>query len=367
MRLMETFLKEPQIPESFLKKSNEALTQEGWRLKKELGPRLYIPGHHYQRDEVIQFADDRGDSLRLAQLSAKKTDAEYIVFCGVHFMAETADMLTGEHQKVILPDRRAGCAMADMANIYQLERAWHHIQKTFGDTVIPMTYINSTAEIKAFCGRHGGATLTSSNADRMMKWAFAQKERILFLPDQHLGRNTGVKLGLGLDEMVVWNPVQDVFEGEANERTKVILWKGFCTVHEKFTAKNVSSCRKADPDIRILVHPECDYEVVRQADYVGSTKYIIETINQAPKGSHWAIGTEMNLVNRLKQEHPDLQIRLLNPVMCSCLTMNRIDLPHLVWSLTQIAEGKPANIIRVPEKIAKDAVLALDRMLEQSK
>lgn len=366
MNLIEAFLKESQIPEAYLKKSNEDLTREGWQLRQKLGSRIYIPGHHYQRDEVIQFADDRGDSLRLAQLSAKKTDAEYIVFCGVHFMAETADILTGDDQKVILPDQRAGCSMADMANIYQLERAWEKLQNTFGNTILPMTYINSTAEIKAFCGSHGGATVTSSNADKMMEWAFSQKERILFLPDQHLGRNTGVKLGISLEEMVVWNPLQDVFEGEAGDKTKVILWKGCCSVHEKFKAKNIDACRKADLDIHILVHPECDYEVVRQADYVGSTKYIIEMINKAPKGSHWAIGTEMNLVNRLKHDHPDLAIRLLNPVSCSCLTMNRIDLPHFVWSLAQIAEGKPVNMIKVPENVAKDAILALNRMLEQS-
>ncbi|GGL51609.1 quinolinate synthase NadA [Sporolactobacillus putidus] len=366
MNIMEDFLKEPQIPDAYLKKSDEELTNEGWRLRRELGAQVYIPGHHYQRDEVIRFADDRGDSLRLAQLSAQKKEAEYIVFCGVHFMAETADILTDDRQKVILPDQRAGCAMADMANIYQLERAWKKLQDTFGDTIIPMTYINSTAEIKAFCGRHGGATVTSSNADKMMQWAFSQKERILFLPDQHLGRNTGVKLGVPLEEMVVWNPVQDRFEGEATNRTRVILWKGFCTVHEKFTAKNVAACRKADPEVRVLVHPECDYEVVRQADYVGSTKYIIEMINQAPEGSHWAIGTEMNLVNRLKHDRPDLDIRLLNPVMCSCLTMNRIDLPHFVWSLTRIADGEPENIIKVPKTVANGAVLALKRMLEQS-
>ncbi|RYL94299.1 quinolinate synthase NadA [Sporolactobacillus sp. THM7-4] len=365
MSLMEEFLKESQIPESYTKKSDQELTDEGWRLKKELGQRVYIPGHHYQRDEVIQFADDRGDSLRLAQLSAKKPDAEYIVFCGVHFMAETADILTGDHQTVILPDQRAGCAMADMASIYQLERAWDKLQETFGDTILPMTYVNSTAEIKAFCGRHGGATVTSSNADKMMKWAFSQKERLLFLPDQHLGRNTGVKLGLDLNQMVVWDPVRNAFEGEANEKTKVILWKGCCTVHEKFTAANIVSCRRADPDVRILVHPECSYDVVQQADYAGSTEYIINMIKHAPKGSHWAIGTEMNLVNRLKNEHPDLTIRLLNPVMCSCLTMNRIDLPHLVWSLAQIAEGKPVNVVKVPDHIARDAVLALDRMLMQ--
>ncbi|MCO7127863.1 quinolinate synthase NadA [Sporolactobacillus shoreicorticis] len=360
-------LLQTQIPDYYRHASKEALTEEGWLLKKKLGSRVYIPGHHYQRDEVIQFADDRGDSLRLAQLAAAKKEAEYIIFCGVHFMAETADILTDKRQKVILPDHRAGCAMADMATIHQLERGWKRLQNQFGDTIIPMTYINSTAEIKAFCGRHGGATLTSSNAGKMMQWAFSQKERILFLPDQHLGRNTGVGLGIPLEHMVVWDPIRETFEGDAGTRTQVILWKGYCTVHELFTEKNVADCRKEDSDVRILVHPECNYEVVRQADFSGSTKYIIDVIDHAPAGSHWAIGTEMNLVNRLKHNHPDLKIRSLNPMMCSCLTMNRIDLPHLVWSLAQLEAGDaPDTIISVPDAVAKDAVFALKRMLEQS-
>lgn len=366
MSLLETFLKDTQIPESYLNKSSEELAAEAAGLKKELGARVYIPGHHYQREEVIRFADDRGDSLKLAQLSAKNKAAEYIVFCGVHFMAETADILTNDDQKVILPDMRAGCSMADMADIYQLERAWGTLQNEFGDTIVPMTYINSTAAIKAFCGRHGGAIVTSSNADKMMRWAFSQKKRILFLPDQHLGRNTGVKLGLPLGSMVVWNPLADQFEGEVNDDTRVILWKGHCSVHEKFTVQNIEACRKADPDIRVIVHPECSYDVVRHSDDAGSTQYIIKTIENAPKGSHWAIGTEMNLVNRLKDQHPELKIRSLNPVMCACLTMNRIDLPHFVWSLDRLAKGEPANIVRVPETIAKDAILALNRMLRQS-
>lgn len=367
MSLSETFFKQTQIPERYRMASKDALTEEGRMLKEKLGARVYIPGHHYQRDEVIQFADDRGDSLRLAQLAAAKKESEYIVFCGVHFMAETADILTDKNQKVILPDRRAGCAMADMATVHQLERAWDRIQDQFGDTVIPMTYINSTAAIKAFCGRHGGATLTSSNAGKMMEWAFSQKARILFLPDQHLGRNTGVQLGVPLEHMVVWDPIREIFEGDAGAHTQVILWKGYCTVHELFTVRNIMDCRKEDPDVRILVHPECNYDVVHQADFAGSTKYIIDVINHAPEGSHWAIGTEMNLVNRLKHSHPHLHIRSLNPMMCACLTMNRIDLPHLVWSLAQIAAGgHPENIISVPDTVARDAIFALNRMLEQS-
>lgn len=366
MGLAETFLKQTQIPEAYRNASKDVLTEEGWRLKEQLGSRIYIPGHHYQRDEVIQFADDRGDSLRLAQLAAAKKEADYIIFCGVHFMAETADILTDQRQKVILPDRRAGCAMADMATIHQLERAWNHLQTRFGDSILPMTYINSTAEIKAFCGRHGGATLTSSNAGKMMQWALTQKQRILFLPDQHLGRNTGVQLGIPLNDMVVWDPVRESFDGDAGEHTQVILWKGFCTVHERFTAENIADCRRENPDVQILVHPECDYEVVRQADFAGSTKYIIDVIDHAAEGSHWAIGTEMNLVNRLKHSHPQLHIRSLNPMMCACLTMNRIDLPHFVWSLAQIAAGTPDNIISVPDAVARDAVLALERMLAQS-
>ncbi|MFD2617903.1 quinolinate synthase NadA [Terrilactibacillus laevilacticus] len=366
MSLLEQFVKTNDLPEKYKTMNQADLEKKAKQMIDELGSKVYIPGHHYQKDEVIQFAHDKGDSLQLAQISAKNTEAEYIIFCGVHFMAETADILTSEDQKVILPDMRAGCSMADMANLHQLERAWPILQETFGDTIIPMTYVNSTAEIKAFCGRHGGATVTSSNADKMMRWAFTQKKRILFLPDQHLGRNTGAKMGIPLKDMVVWNPIQNNYEGEASEETKVILWKGHCSVHEKFTLENINSWREKDPKIQILVHPECSYDVVEASDYAGSTQYIIKKIEEAEAGTHWAIGTEMNLVQRLKQDHPELTIHSLNTMMCACLTMNRIDLPHFTYALEKITEGDPQNIIKVPNNIAKEAKLALDRMLVQS-
>ncbi|MED1204772.1 quinolinate synthase NadA [Heyndrickxia acidicola] len=352
------------IPEKYLKMSRQELEHRTKEIKKSLGKELFIPGHHYQKDEVIQFADATGDSLQLAQLSAENKDAKYIVFCGVHFMAETADILSGPDQEVILPDMRAGCSMADMANIHQTERAWEKLQDLFGDTVLPLTYVNSTAAIKAFVGKNGGATVTSSNALPMVKWAFTQKERILFLPDQHLGRNTAYDLGVPLEKMAVWDPIKDelVYSGELQE-IKVILWKGHCSVHEKFTVSNIEMVRKNDPEMKIIVHPECSREVVSLADDNGSTKYIIDTIENASAGSKWAIGTEMNLVNRIKDQHPDKQIISLNPHMCPCLTMNRIDLPHLLWSLESILEGKTNNIIKVEEETSHYAMLALNRML----
>ena len=282
-------------------------------------------------------------------------------------MAETADILTTNEQKVYLPDMRAGCSMADMADIHQTERAWAKLQEIFGDTMIPLTYVNSTAAIKAFVGKNGGATVTSSNAERMVKWAFTEKERIFFLPDQHLGRNTAYKLGVGLDEMAVWDPNTDTLEYDGDyENIKVILWKGYCSVHENFTVENVKMVREKYPEMKIIVHPECTREVVALADDYGSTNYIIEKIEQAEPGSSWAIGTETNLVNRIIAEHPDKHIISLNPYMCSCLTMNRIDLPHLVWCLESIDEGKEHNIIKVDDDIAEYARIALDRMLAQS-
>ncbi|WEG12342.1 quinolinate synthase NadA [Pullulanibacillus sp. KACC 23026] len=367
MSLLETFKQPNQLPDHIMSLSEEAMAKRVRAIKQQLGARLFIPGHHYQKDEVIQFADATGDSLQLAQISAAAKEAEYIVFCGVHFMAETADTLTSANQTVILPDMRAGCSMADMANIRQLEQAWERLQAVYGDTIIPITYVNSTAAIKAFCGRHGGATVTSSNAEKMLRWAFAQKERVLFLPDQHLGRNTAADMGIPLEQMVVWNPIAGRFEGggaEQLEACKMILWKGHCSVHEKFTVDNIRDWREKDPNIQILVHPECSHEVVSMSDISGSTQKIIKTIDEAPDGSHWAIGTEMNLVNRLKQDYPTKQIDSLNPHMCPCLTMNRIDLPHLLWSLEQIASGTPANIITVPDEIKKDAKLAIERMFE---
>ncbi len=336
------------------------------KIKEKFGSMLFIPGHHYQKDEVIQFANTTGDSLQLAQVSAKNTECEYIVFCGVHFMAETADILTSDKQKVILPDMRAGCSMADMADIDQTERCWQVFQQTFGDTVIPLTYVNSTAAIKAFVGKNGGATVTSSNAKKMLEWAFTQKERILFLPDQHLGRNTAFDLGVPLEQMAVWNPITDSFEYEGNtEDVKIILWKGHCSVHENFTVANVNQIRADEPEMNILVHPECSREVVALSDYAGSTKYIIDMIEQAQSGSKWAIGTEMNLVKRLIDNYPDKEIVSLNPYMCPCLTMNRIDLPHLLWTLEELDSGNVINQITVDDTITTQATLALERMLQK--
>ncbi|SER74278.1 quinolinate synthetase [Gracilibacillus ureilyticus] len=354
------------LPEKYKKMTDKEMKARITEIKTKLGNDLFIPGHHYQKDEVIQFADSSGDSLQLAQVSAKQS-ARMIVFCGVHFMAETADILTADYQRVILPDLRAGCSMADMANDLQTDEAWEALQGMFSDTILPLTYVNSTASIKAFVGRNGGATVTSSNAKKMVKWALDQKERLLFLPDQHLGRNTAYDLGIRLDEMAVWDPIQRklVYEGDY-QHIKVILWKGHCSVHENFTVENIKQIREKQPDMNIIVHPECSHEVVQKADYAGSTKYIIETIERAEAGSEWAIGTEMNLVNRLRKKNPDKNITSLNPYMCPCLTMNRIDLPHLLWVLEELVQGNICNEIKVEKSIANEAKIALDRMLRLS-
>ena len=367
MSLLETITDGVLIPKKYDAMTDEEVHQRIREIKKELGKQLFLPGHHYQREEVIQHCDATGDSLQLAQISAGQKEADYIVFCGVHFMAETADILTEPGQKVLLPDMRAGCSMADMANISQTERAWDKLQQLFGDTIIPLTYVNSTAEIKAFVGRHNGATVTSSNAHSMLRWAFEQKERILFLPDQHLGRNTAYDLGIPLEQMAIWNPISNQlqFEGELAD-CKMILWKGHCSVHENFTVENITDVRKNHPQMKVLVHPECTHEVVAQSDYNGSTKYIIEKIEKAEPGTEWAIGTEMNLVKRLIDRHPDKVIKSLNPYMCPCLTMNRIDARHLLWSLDSIVEGKPMNVISVDRETARLAELAINRMLVQS-
>jgi quinolinate synthase len=355
------------LPERYKYMDIHEMEQRVREIKDAFGERLYIPGHHYQKDEVIQFADDSGDSLQLAQLSANNDKADYIVFCGVHFMAETADILTTDHQKVILPDMRAGCSMADMADIDQTERAWKVLQETFGDTILPLTYVNSTAAIKAFCGKYGGATVTSSNALKMIKWAFTQKERLLFLPDQHLGRNTAFDLGIPLDQMAVWDPINERFEYEGDlSNVKVILWKGHCSVHEKFTVDNIAEIRRTDPEMKIIVHPECTYEVVQAADDAGSTHYIINALEASPAGSRWAVGTEMNLVNRLTKTYPDKTIISLNPNMCPCLTMNRIDLPHLLWILEGLEQGEVINQITVDPETTNYAILALNRMLDRA-
>ncbi len=366
MSILDALITPNGLPDKYKDLPEEEMVARVTAIKKEMGDRLYLPAHHYQKDEVVQFADDTGDSLQLAQLAATNKQAEAIVFCGVHFMAETADILTEGNQTVILPDMRAGCSMADMADIHQTERAWTHLHSFFGDTILPLTYVNSTAAIKAFVGKNGGATVTSSNAVAMVEWAFTQKERILFLPDQHLGRNTAYNLGIPLKAMAVWDPISDNLEYDGEyEDVKVILWKGHCSVHEKFTLHNIAQVRKDHPDMNVIVHPECSFEVVQGADYSGSTKMIIETIDKAEPGTKWAIGTEMNLVNRIIQQHPDKKIVSLNPNMCPCLTMNRIDLPHLLWALEEVKDGRQTNQIKVDPETTIFAVKALNRMLER--
>ncbi|STO08703.1 quinolinate synthase NadA [Exiguobacterium aurantiacum] len=332
-------------------------------IKAKLGRRLFLPAHHYQKDEVVQFADATGDSLQLARLAEQMSEAEFIVFCGVHFMAETADMLTREDQLVILPDMRAGCSMADMADIDQTEIAWEELTDLLGDSIIPITYVNSTAAIKAFVGKNGGATVTSSNAHDIVRWALEAGERILFLPDQHLGRNTAYDLGVPLEAMAVWDPLRERLDYSGDvEDVRVILWKGHCSVHEKFNVAQIEGLRKHDPERRVIVHPECTFDVVQAADEAGSTSYIIDQIEASAPGTKWAVGTEMNLVNRLAASHPEQDIVSLNPYMCPCLTMNRIDLPHLLWSLESL-ETDPVNVIRVDSETTKWATRALERML----
>jgi quinolinate synthase len=335
--------------------------------KAALGDRLYILGHHYQRDEVIQFADTTGDSFKLSQQAAAHPEAEFIVFCGVHFMAESADILTADHQQVVLPDLAAGCSMADMAAIHQVDAAWAALEAAgIASTTIPITYMNSAADIKAFTGRNGGAICTSSNAKRSLEWAFERGERVLFLPDQHLGRNTAVRdLGISLDECVVWDPLRDHggLTDDELRAARVILWRGHCSVHGRFTAESVADVRERVPGVQVLVHPECRYEVVEAADLVGSTEFIIKTLADAPAGSAWAIGTELNLVRRLALQHPDKTVVFLDKDVCFCSTMNRIDLPHLVWALENLVEGRVVNQITVDEETAHWARVALDRML----
>lgn len=351
------------MPAQYAELTIEQMEQRIEAIKARLGSRLFLPAHHYQKDEVVQFADATGDSLQLARLAEQMSEAEFIVFCGVHFMAETADMLTRDDQLVILPDMRAGCSMADMADIDQTEVAWEELTDTFGDDIIPITYVNSTAAIKAFVGKNGGATVTSSNAHDIVRWALEAGERILFLPDQHLGRNTAYDLGVPLEAMAVWDPLRErlVYEGDI-EDVRVILWKGHCSVHEKFNVAQIEALRKNDPERRIIVHPECTFDVVQAADEAGSTSYIIDQIEASAPGTKWAVGTEMNLVNRLAATHPELDIISLNPYMCPCLTMNRIDLPHLLWALESL-ETDPVNVIRVDLETTKWATLALERML----
>jgi len=357
---------------------NEELSQRIEAVRGQMGPRLLILGHHYQQDEVIAHSDLRGDSYQLSRMAADSSDCRNIVFCGVHFMAETADILAnrperlaerdGERVTVILPDMSAGCSMADMAEIEQVEAAWEDLGEVIDvDDMTPVTYVNSTASLKAFCGRHGGIVCTSANADKVLKWAFERTSRVLFFPDQHLGRNTSLKMGITNDQMPVWNPHDDDLGGNAQDvirASRVVLWQGHCSVHQMFRVEHVQQFRERIPDIKILVHPECPQEVNDLADESGSTGKIIKAVEQSPPGTKWAIGTELHLVNRLKHEYPEHEIHFLSPVVCMCATMYRIDLAHLCWSLENLAAGNPVNVIEVDEETSRWSLVALERMLE---
>jgi quinolinate synthase len=355
------------LPERYTDSTDEELESRIAAAKETLGERLFILGHHYQRDEIIQFADARGDSYRLSVLAQERPEAEYIVFCGVHFMAESADILTGDHQQVILPDLNAGCSMADMADIDQVEEAWESLEQVIDiDRLVPITYMNSSAALKAFVGRHGGAVCTSTNARAVLEWAFMQGDKVLFFPDQHLGRNTGVAMGYGLDEMQLWNPrfaLGGLTEAEAKE-AKFLLWKGHCSIHQRFSAQQVADFRAEYPEGLVVIHPEAPYEAIQAADEVGSTDFIIKTVEAATPGTTIAIGTEIHLVNRLAAEHPDKTVVSLDPLICPCSTMNRIDLPHLTWVLEELVAGRVQNRISVDAGPAEWARVALQRMLD---
>jgi quinolinate synthase len=356
------------IPLFYAEMSGEELDRRIAAARETLGERVLILGHHYQRDEIIKYADYRGDSFKLAQLAAARPQADYILFCGVHFMAESADILSGAHQKVILPNPAAGCSMADMANIAEVEECWQMLEEQIGADagIIPVTYMNSAANLKAFCGRNGGIVCTSSNAPAVINWAFTQGKRVLFFPDEHLGRNTGLKYGIPEENMVVWNPKDPMASDNAEEeikRAQIILWKGHCSTHMRFSVQQIEEARATYPDIKILVHPECRHEVVAAADLYGSTEYIIEQIEKAPAGSQWGVATEINLVHRLAQEHPDQFIFCLDPIVCPCSTMYRIHPAYLAWVLEALLDGEVINQVSVDAETAHWARVALERML----
>jgi len=409
------------LPEEYAELSPEQTEARILAAKAKLGKRVVILGHHYQRDEIIRHADYRGDSYKLAKDATKHPEADYVVFCGVHFMAETADILRAEHQKVILPNMAAGCSMADMANLFQVRKCWSDLERTIGpaaptsvkrealsvksassdpnaqrsmpnastvlnaqrstlnasasapntqhpipNTVVPVTYINSAANLKAFVGEHGGTVCTSTNAPTAVKWALDQGDKVLFFPDQHLGRNTGVKLGYDPDkDMALWDPFKPLGGNtpEQLQQAKFILWKGHCSVHKRFTVEQIEEFRAKYPGIKILVHPECELDVVRASDYYGSTEFIIRTVAQSEPGSKWAIGTEINLVSRLAKEHPDKTIFCLDPQICPCSTMYRIHPSFLLWTLESLVNGEVVNEVVVPDKIKEHARIAIDRML----
>ncbi|MGI9061417.1 MAG: quinolinate synthase NadA [Ktedonobacteraceae bacterium] len=356
------------VPLVYAEMSGEELDQRIATARAQLGERLVILGHHYQRDEIIKYADYRGDSFKLAQLAAARPQADYIVFCGVHFMAESADILSAPHQRVILPNPAAGCSMADMANIAEVEECWQMLHETLGEGagIIPVTYMNSAADLKAFCGRNGGIVCTSSNAPAVIQWAFSHGKRVLFFPDEHLGRNTAFKYGIAEEQMAVWNPKNPMAADDAEEeleRSKIILWKGYCTTHMRFNVQQIEKARADYPGIKVLVHPECRREVVAAADLYGSTEYIIQQIEQAPAGSQWAVATEINLVHRLAKEYPEQFIFCLDPIVCPCSTMYRIHPAYLAWVLEGLVEDKVINQVKVDGDTAHWAKVALERML----
>jgi quinolinate synthase len=355
------------LPQPIVGASAQEVQDRISRAKKELGARLVVLGHHYQRDEVIAHADFTGDSFKLAQLAATRPQADFIVFCGVHFMAESADILSAPHQKVVLPDMNAGCTMADMAETDQVEECWEQVTEVLGDDILPVTYMNSTAALKAMVGRNGGAVCTSSNARAVLDWAFRRKPRVLFFPDQHLGRNTGYRMGIPLEAMPVWDPYEERggLTDEDLRGARVVLWKGHCSVHNRFTPEMVDRRREQIPGVRVIVHPECRFEVAQKADAIGSTEGILKTVRESPPGSKWTVGTELNMVNRLAREvAPGREVVSLDDCFCVCSTMARIDPPHLLWVLESLVAGEVVNQVKVPDGIARAARSALDRMLE---
>jgi quinolinate synthase len=361
------------IPREYALMPQEELDRRIAAARAALGERLVILGHHYQRDEIIQYADARGDSFKLAQFAAARPEADYIVFCGVHFMAESADVLSGAHQRVILPNPAAGCSMADMANIAEVEECWEALSALYRveaagerQPVVPVTYMNSAADLKAFCGRNGGIVCTSSNAEQVLRWAWERGRRVLFFPDEHLGRNTALKLGVSEEQIAVWNQRED-FGGIEDDQelldARVILWKGWCSTHQRFTPEQIAAARATYPEVRVVVHPECRNEVVAAADLNGSTEYIVKVIEESAAGTVWAVGTEINLVKRLAKEHPDKTIFCLDPIVCPCSTMYRIHPAYLAWVLEALVEGHVINQVTVDADTARWAKVALERML----
>jgi len=358
---------QPPLPPEYSNLSEQELAERIRAHKKAFGDRLVILGHHYQQDDIIQFADLTGDSLKLSQLAAEQSGAEFVVFCGVHFMAESADILTGDDVAVLLPDLSAGCSMADMANLEQVEDAWARIARATDDKVVPITYVNSAASIKSFCGLHDGACCTSSNARQILEYALTCGEKVIFLPDQHLGRNTAYAMGHPLAEMVVYDPDSDQggLTDEQIRDAKFLLWDGYCSVHQLFTDQQCDEIRQSDPLCKIIVHPECKWDVVQKADMAGSTEYIVKVIDEAPAGSHWAVGTEINLVARLADKYAGQKsIRSLGGLQCLCTTMYRIDPAHLAWCLDELAAGRVVNRIVVDPETGNNALIALQRMLD---